>query len=248
MRSQISHFPHRHHAAHTRTTGIFPMNSLRSSLQNFARGSFFKPTFLVSVASLATFVMQSPSATSPSKPTVQIERRPSKERGHADHGWLNSYHTFSFASYYDDRFERFHALRVINEDRVSGGQGFGRHSHREAEIFSYVVSGALHHRDSMNNNEKIGRGEIQFTSAGTGISHSEFNAHDKDPVHFIQIWVTPAVRNLQPSYQTKNFEEKEKLNTLLLTLSPDKSDKTVHINQDIKVCAFIAPLWKLGRC
>lgn len=183
-------------------------------------------------------------------------------------GWLNSYHTFSFASYYDPKFSSFHSLRVINEDRVSPSQGFPTHPHSNAEIFSYIVNGKLSHRDSMGNHEVLTRGDLQFTSAGRGIQHSEFNGSDKELVHFIQIWVLPEKSGLTPNYQTIHVEEKDKLNKFALMVAPvgyvpvstdtiassptaeckDKDDKKVtpfahkkfaSINQDIRMYASI---------
>ena len=171
--------------------------------------------------------------------SLSITPRLSNDRGHANHGWLNSYHTFSFANYYDPKFESYHSLRVINEDRVSGDEGFGEHPHRDAEIFSYIVSGALRHQDSMGNLESLGRGSIQFTSAGSGIEHSEFNDHRKDLVHFIQIWVRPSVRGLKPSYTTRSFSDAEKKDQLRLILSEDGRDGSILIHQDINVYASI---------
>lgn len=166
--------------------------------------------------------------------SVSITPRLSSARGHADHGWLNSYHTFSFASYHDSRFDHFHSLRVINEDRVSAGEGFGRHPHREFEIFSLIVHGHLRHKDSLGNEEVLGRGAIQFTSAGTGISHSEYNASDKpgEFVHFIQMWVKPSQSGLKPSYSTRQYEEADKLNRLQLILSEDGREGSIQLHQD----------------
>jgi len=172
------------------------------------------------------------------KSSLILKTRKSKDRGHAEHGWLNSYHTFSFASYSDERFDSFHSLRVINEDRVTGGEGFGTHSHREFEIFSYVVSGALLHQDSMGNREVIKRGDVQFTSAGKGLSHSEYNASKKELVHFIQMWVKPSKRELEPSYATRHYDDKQKEGKLCLIVGPEAKD-AIHINQDIKVYASI---------
>lgn len=152
---------------------------------------------------------------------------------------MNSYHTFSFANYYDPRFEQLHSLRVINEDRVSESEGFGRHPHANFEIFSYVVKGALRHQDSMGNRESLPRGSVQFTSAGTGITHSEFNDSSKDLVHFIQIWVKPQQLNLKPSYTTKMFTDAEKKDQLRLLLSEDGREGSILIHQDINVYGSI---------
>jgi quercetin 2,3-dioxygenase len=150
---------------------------------------------------------------------MQLTVRPSNERGHADHGWLNSYHTWSFASYHDPRFTNgFGCLRVLNEDRVQPTTGFGTHPHREYEIFSYVIDGELEHKDSLGNTETIHRGEVQFTSTGTGIEHSEYNVHKSLWVHFIQIWVKPNQSRLKPSYSTKNWSDAEKMNRLCLLI------------------------------
>lgn len=135
--------------------------------------------------------------------------RPSHERGNADHGWLKSFHTFNFANYHDPRFEKWGNLRVINEDRVDPKEGFGEHAHREFEIFSYIVSGELEHRDSMGNVEVMRRGDVQLTSAGTGIRHSEMT-HGKDPVHFLQIWSLPSTRGLPPKYYARHFTDESK--------------------------------------
>jgi len=165
--------------------------------------------------------------------------RKSSDRGHSDHQWLNSYHTFSFAGYSDSKYGSFHSLRVINEDRVSPDHGFDPHPHREYEIFSYVVSGALRHKDSMGNKETIKRGGIQFTSAGTGMWHSEYNDSSSEPVHFLQMWVKPNKSGLKPSYQTKVFSDAEKTNKLRLVVSPDGADGSVKIHQDFKMYASI---------
>jgi hypothetical protein len=152
-----------------------------------------------------------------------IVKRPSASRGSADHGWLQSKFTFSFAEYYDPKFNNFGALRVLNDDTVASGGGFPPHPHRDAEIFSYILSGSLAHKDSMGHSEVLSRGHVQFTSAGTGITHSEFNGESGRtgaPVRFLQVWVTPRARGLRPSYQTGSFPEALKRNTLLQFLAP----------------------------
>jgi len=141
--------------------------------------------------------------------TMKFVPRPSEARGHADHGWLKTFHTFSFASYYDGEHSKFGSLRVINEDRVDAGTGFGTHPHREFEIFSYIVNGAIEHKDSMGNTEILKRGDVQLTSAGTGISHSE-KTYGSIPVHFLQIWSTPSTPKLAPKYYTRHFSDEEK--------------------------------------
>jgi hypothetical protein len=167
----------------------------------------------------------------------------SEKRGHSDPEevpWLDSYHTFSFADYYNPQYENFGCLRVINEDRVKGGAGFPTHGHREYEIYSYVVSGELSHKDSMLNEETIPAGGVQFTSAGTGITHSEYNHSKTKDVHFIQIWVKPNVSNLKPKYKTVLFSREQKQNQLLLMVGPDGDDTTViKINNDISTYSSI---------
>jgi len=168
----------------------------------------------------------------------KIEVRKSENRGHADHGWLNTYHTFNFADYHDPKFESFGCLRVINEDRVLAGKGFGTHSHREFDIFSYVISGELEHKDSMGNLETIHRGEVQFTCAGTGISHSEFNRNPTQTVHFLQIWVSPATHGLKPYYKTMNFTDEQKKGKLVKIVSGSDSS-VIKVNNDIDVYATL---------
>ncbi|KAF1954410.1 RmlC-like cupin [Byssothecium circinans] len=150
-----------------------------------------------------------------SAPVMKITKRPWSARGHADHDWLFSYHSFSFASYYDPRHQSFGPLRVINEDRVKPTTGFGTHSHAEFLIFSYIVNGTLEHRDSMGNLENLKRGEVQFTSAGTGIRHSEYNRDENEEVHFLQIWAKPNKKGLKPHYETKKFDDEQKRDKLV---------------------------------
>ena len=163
--------------------------------------------------------------------------RRSHERGHADHGWLKSFHTFSFADYYDPRFIEFGALRVINEDRVAAGAGFGAHGHRDMEIISYVLDGELAHRDSMGSGETIRPGDVQRMSAGRGVTHSEFNPSQDKPVHFLQIWIQPNQRGVTPSYEQKYFAPEEKRGRLRLIASADGLEDSVRIHQDAKVYA-----------
>ena len=163
--------------------------------------------------------------------------RRSSERGFADHGWLKSFHTFSFADYFDPEHVEFGPLRVINEDRVQAGAGFGTHGHRDMEIISYVLEGELAHKDSMGNGSIIRPGDVQRMSAGTGVRHSEFNPNPKETVHFLQIWIQPAVRNIEPSYEEKRFAPEEKRGRLRLIVSPDRADGSLLIHQDAKVYA-----------
>jgi len=165
------------------------------------------------------------------------EIRRSKERGYADHGWLKSYHSFSFADYFDPKHVEFGPLRVINEDRVAAGQGFGTHSHRDMEIISYVLAGELAHRDSIGNGSTIRPGDVQRMSAGRGVRHSEFNPSPASLVHFLQIWIQPNVEGIEPSYEEKRFATEEKRGRLRLIASPDQSDGSVLIHQDARVYA-----------
>jgi quercetin 2,3-dioxygenase len=170
-----------------------------------------------------------------------IALRPGIERGHADHGWLNTYHSFSFADYYDPRHMGFRALRVINEDWVQPGRGFSTHSHHDMEIITYVLEGALSHKDSMGNASVIRPGEVQRMSAGTGVRHSEFNPSASEPVHLLQIWILPNERGLTPSYEQKTFSAEEKLGKLRLIASEDGRGDSVRIHQDASVFATLLP-------
>jgi len=166
-----------------------------------------------------------------------LQRRPSEERGAADHGWLKSRHTFSFADYFDPEQVEFGALRVINEDRVEPGTGFGTHGHRDMEIVSYVLEGELQHKDSMGNGSVIRPGDVQRMSAGRGILHSEYNPSRTDPVHFLQIWIRPDVQGIAPSYEQKHFSTADKRGRLRLVASADGAQDSVRIHQDARVYA-----------
>src|SRR5437588_1646080 len=161
--------------------------------------------------------------------------RKSSDRGHFDHGWLNTYHTFSFADYYDPAQMGFRSLRVINEDRVAPGMGFGMHGHRDMEIVTYVLAGALEHKDSMGNGAVLRPGELQRMSAGTGIRHSEFNPSTAEPVHLYQIWLVPSDKGLTPSYEQKSFPEADKHNRLRRVASPDGLDGALTIHQNAEL-------------
>ncbi|HBD20744.1 MAG TPA: quercetin 2,3-dioxygenase [Arenimonas sp.] len=166
-----------------------------------------------------------------------IALRPAAERGHANHGWLDSWHSFSFAEYHDPAHVHWGPLRVINEDRVAAGQGFGTHGHRDMEIISYVIDGALGHKDSMGNAASIVPGEVQRMSAGTGVTHSEFNYSATGTTHFLQIWIIPKYSGVKPGYAQKTFTDAEKRGRLRLVVSPDGAEGSVDIHQDARMYA-----------
>jgi redox-sensitive bicupin YhaK (pirin superfamily) len=173
-----------------------------------------------------------------------ITVRKAEDRGHADHGWLNSHHTFSFADYYDPEHMGFRSLRVINEDRVAPGRGFGAHSHRDMEIISYVLAGSLQHRDSMKSGGSsqgeasvLSPGEVQRMSAGSGVVHSEFNGSSREPVHFLQIWLLPEQRGIAPSYEQKAFDPAKQDGRLALIVSPKGEDGSLRIHTDARIYA-----------
>ena len=159
-----------------------------------------------------------------------------EERGHANHGWLDSWHTFSFADYYDANFMGFSALRVINEDVVDGGQGFGTHPHKDMEILTYVLSGTVEHQDSMGNKEQIPAGEFQIMSAGTGVRHSEYNASAKDPLHLYQIWIIPERKGIEPRYAQRRFDD---VKGRQFVLSPDEREGSLKVFQDMTLSRWV---------
>lgn len=169
-----------------------------------------------------------------------LQLRKAAERGHADHGWLDTWHTFSFADYQDSQHMRFRALRVMNEDRVAAGKGFGTHPHRDMEIVTYVLSGELEHKDSMGNGEILRPGEFQRMTAGTGITHSEFNPSKTEPVHLYQIWLYPERSGLTPSYEQKAFPVGKRVNQLRLVASRDAEEDSLTIHTDARI--FLAQL------
>ncbi len=166
-----------------------------------------------------------------------LDIRKAADRGVADHGWLSSRHTFSFANYYDPKQVGFSDLLVINDDRVAPAQGFGKHPHRDMEIFSYVLEGALEHKDTMGTGSVIEPGDVQLMSAGRGVAHSEFNHSPTSPVHFLQIWIVPNQTGIAPEYQQQHFTPEEKRGRLRLIISPDGAENSLHIHQDARVYA-----------
>lgn len=176
-----------------------------------------------------------------------ITLRPAHERGHAQHGWLDSWHSFSFAGYLDPHHVHWGPLRVINEDRVQPGQGFGAHGHRDMEIISYVIAGALAHQDSMGNGATIVPGEVQRMSAGRGITHSEFNQDPEGVTHFLQIWIIPKFTGIAPGYEQKAFPDAEKRGRLRLVASPDGAEGSVTLHQDARMYAGLFDGSEVGR-
>jgi redox-sensitive bicupin YhaK (pirin superfamily) len=168
-----------------------------------------------------------------------ISLRPAAERGHANHGWLDSYHSFSFADYYDPDEMGYGALRVINEDRVQPGTGFGTHGHRDMEIITYLLAGKLEHKDSMGTGSIIVPGDVQRMSAGKGVQHSEYNPSREEPVHLLQIWIEPNVKGIAPDYEQRHIAPEEKRGVLRLIASPERRDGSVMIHQDAKVYAAL---------
>ena len=168
-----------------------------------------------------------------------IKIRKSEERGHFNHGWLDTYHTFSFADYFDRNHMHFRALRVINEDRVAPGMGFGEHSHKDMEILTYVLSGQIAHKDSLGHEEILGPGEIQRMTAGSGVTHSEFNPSKTEALHLLQIWILPEAKDLKPGYEQKKIHLSDKKNVFHLIAAPQPKAKTVQIHQDVYLNAGI---------
>jgi quercetin 2,3-dioxygenase len=168
-----------------------------------------------------------------------ITPRKSEDRGHFDHGWLNTYHTFSFADYQDPNYHSFRTLRVINEDTVAAGQGFGTHPHRDMEIITYITRGALAHKDSMGNGSTIQTGDVQRMSAGSGVTHSEFNASSDEPCHLLQIWLFPNKKGIPPEYEQKHFPLEKKRGKLCLIVSPDGDQGSLQFHQEARIYATV---------
>jgi quercetin 2,3-dioxygenase len=173
-----------------------------------------------------------------------IRVRLAEDRGHADHGWLNSYHTFSFGDYFSDEHMGFRSLRVINEDRVQPARGFGNHGHESMEIISYVLEGALSHKDSLGSGSTLKYGDVQRMSAGDGVRHSEFNGSEKELVHFLQIWILPERDGGKPAYEEKNFTREQKLNKLKLIVSREGAESSLKIQQDAAIYAAVVETGK----
>jgi redox-sensitive bicupin YhaK (pirin superfamily) len=169
--------------------------------------------------------------------TAMLTIRRAEQRGHANHGWLDSHHTFSFAEYHDPKHMGFRGLRVINEDRVAPGRGFGTHPHRDMEIISYVLDGGLEHRDSIGTGSVIRHGEVQHMSAGTGVRHSEFNTSKTEPVHFLQIWILPGQKNIEPSYEQRAFDLEQRRDGLRLVVDPEGREGALTIHADARLFA-----------
>jgi redox-sensitive bicupin YhaK (pirin superfamily) len=205
----------------------YSMQIVRSNIYNKLRSNQFSNLFFQST------MASSAVSTSNNNSNLVFKLRKSAARGHADHGWLNSYHTFSFASYFDANYPGFGVLRVINEDRVSPSEGFPEHPHQNFEIYSYIVNGCIKHKDSLGHSELLKRGQVQFTSAGSGLAHSEYNGSSKELLHFLQIWVKPNVNNIKPSYSTKEFPDSAKEGKLCLIISPDGRDNSIQVHNDL---------------
>ena len=198
-------------------------------------------TFLSALAAAAASARLARAGTPVKGLPMTLSLRRSAERGRGDHGWLDSRHTFSFAEYFDPAHMGFRALRVINEDRVTPGQGFPTHGHRDMEIFSYVLGGALEHKDSMGNGRTLRPGEIQLMSAGRGVTHSEFNPSAKEPLHFLQIWIQPAERGRVPGYTEWKPTPEQATAPKVLVISPDGRDQSARIHQDAFVHRLLLP-------
>ena len=198
----------------------------------------YGPQMSIGQASEIRPIPRRKSVNNQEKTLIEIRHR--DERGHLDHGWLDTYHTFSFDRYYDQRYMGFRALRVINEDRVAPGRGFGTHPHRDMEIITYILEGALEHKDSMGTGSIIRPGEVQRMSAGTGVTHSEFNPSKTEPVHLLQIWILPESRGIQPSYEQKHFDPDEMRGKLRLVAARDPQEAgAVKIQQDVRLFATV---------
>lgn len=231
-------------ATATTTASFFTTKTFAALIVALAATLAFSSAFRNNLrAALSKPAVRTMSTAAAVPASMKIIKRPHSARGHADHDWLYTYHTFSFASYYDPSHESFGPLRVINEDRVLPGTGFGAHSHAEFLIFSYIVNGTLEHKDSMGNLENLKRGEVQFTSAGTGIRHSEYNRNKDDEVHFLQIWAKPNKKGLKPHYETKKFSDEEKTDKLVRIMESteriEASKGAIGLQADLSMDASI---------